>query len=157
MASIMVDPKPIMRPLNINSNSHLDIQDIDWLMENSLTRNTDIYAIMQGQDSHLHDIIHLNPVQPYDKLHTIYKVYPECRIRLNNERVIMHLLILDRNKSVQRTTNSIAFILETDKYELARQTALARELGIAIEAYYKSIANMFNELKKGEIVDDNEG
>lgn len=156
MASIMVDPKPIMRPLSINSSSHIDIEDIEWLMENSLTRNTDIYAIMYGQESHLYEIIHLNPIQPYDKLHTIYKVYPECHIRLNNERILMHLLILDRSKSAQRTTNSIAFILKTDKYELARQTALAHELGIAIESYYKSIANMFNELKKGEIVDDNE-
>ena len=46
--------------------------------------------------------------------------------------------------------------METDNYELTRQVAVAQDLGLAIEAYYKSIAFMYNELKKGEIVDDNE-
>ena len=157
MATIMVDPKPVMRPIGITGSSQVSLEEIEWVIENSLTRNTDIYAIIQGQKSHLNEIIRLNPVAPYDKLHTTYKVYPEQRIRLNDEQVMMRLLILDHGRSAQRTTNSIAFIMETDNYELARQVAVAQDLGLAIEAYYKSIAFMYNELKKGDIVNDNEG
>ena len=157
MATVIVDPKPVMRAIGINGSSQVNIEEIDWCLENSLTRNTDVYAILQGQKSRLYEIVRLVAGQPYDKTHTIYRIYPEQNLRINNEQVLVRLMILDRGRSGQRTTNSIAFILTTEQYELARQTAIAHELGVSIEAYYKSIVNMYNELKKGDIVNDHEG
>lgn len=156
MATVIVDAKPTMRAIGINGSSQVNIEEVEWCLENSLTKDTDVYAIIQGRKSHLYDIVRLVGGQPYDKLHTIYKIYPDQNLRINDEQVLVKLMILDRGKTGQRTTNSIAFILETDNYALARQTAIAHELGLTLDRYYEALTLMLNELKKGDIVDDNE-
>lgn len=156
MAIIMVDSKPQLRPISINAHTEVNIDEIDWCVNIALTRDAEVYAILQGQKSKLTDIVRLAPMQPYDKNHIVYRIIPNTNLRVNDELVYARLLILKKGQSGLTTTNSIAFVIETDNYALARQVAVAQDLGLAVETYYKAIVEMYNELKKGEIVDDNE-
>jgi hypothetical protein len=53
-------------------------------------------------------------------------------------------------------TNSLAFVIQTKNYELSRHVALTQDISLVVEAYYKAILEMYNELKKGVNIDDNE-
>lgn len=154
MVNIIVNSVPVLLPVGINNAMKINIENINWCIENSLTRDTDIYAIIQGQKTKLIDVIRLTSVKPQDKNHTAYTIVPGLKIRINNEPVLIKLIILDRNKFQQRITNSISFILITDQYALSRQTAIAQELGLVIQGYYETIVNMYNELKKGDTTND---
>lgn len=156
MATVIVDPKPSLRAIGVNGSTQVNIEQLDWCLENSLTRDTEVYLMLQGQKSKLIEIVRLVGGQPYDKTHTIYRVNTDQNFRINDEQVLAKLIILEKGKSSMRTTNTIAFIIKTENYELIRQIAIAQELGLAVEAYYQAIAAMYNELKKGEIIDDNE-
>ena len=155
MATVIVDQKPSLRAIGLNGSTQVNIEEIEWCLENSLTRNTEVYLMLQGQKSGLIEIVRLVGGQPYDKTHTIYRVNTDQNFRINDEQVLAKLIIMEKGKSSMRSTNTIAFIIETDNYALVRQIAIAQELGLAVEAYYNAIAEMYNELKKGEIVDDN--
>ena len=156
MVRMVVDSQLCLRPMTsaTNSKTKIAIDQIDWCIENSLTRDTEIYAIVQGQKNKLYDIVRLAPIKPYDKNHTIYNIVPGYSLRVNEEQVLLKLLILSKNKFEQRITNSIAFVILTKDYALIRQTAIAQELGLVIEGYYRAIVSMYNELKKGDTSDD---
>lgn len=155
MATVIVDPKPSLRAIGLNGSAQVNIETIDWCLENSLTRDTEVYLMLQGQKSKLIEIVRLVGGQPYDKTHTIYRINTDQNFRINDEQVLAKLIILEKGKSSMKSTNTIAFIIKTENYALVRQIAIASELGAAVEAYYTAIAAMYNDLKKGEIVDDN--
>ena len=156
MAIVFVDPKPSLRAIGINVSSKVNIEEINWCLENSLVKNTEVYLVLQGQKSQLTEIVRLVGGQPYDKTHTIYRVNTDQNFRINDEPVTAKLLIIEKGKSSMRSTNTIAFIIKTENYALVRQVAIASELGVVVEKYFEAIAKMYNELKKGEIIDDNE-
>ena len=98
----------------------------------------------------------LGATRPYDKNHTVYKLIPEQKLRINNETVCAKLLIIKKGSSVMSPTNSLTFIIQTDNYELSRHVALTQDISLVVEVYYKEILKMYNELKKGVNIDDNE-
>ena len=157
MVNIMVDAIPVLRPIGINKAMKINIENINWCIENSLTRDTEIYAMIFGQKTHLTEIVRLALIKPYDKSHAIYNIVPGLKIRINDEPVCIKLIILDKNQYTQRISNSISFVLLTNDYSLTRQTAIAQELGLVIQGYYKAIANMYNDLKKGDTTNDSQG
>lgn len=59
-------------------------------------------------------------MQPYDKNHIVYRIIPNTNLRINDELVYARLLILKKGQSGLTTTNSIAFVIKTDNYALAR-------------------------------------
>ena len=154
MAKIMVDATPIMRPIGINSVAKVKIEDIDWCIENSLTHNTEIYALIQGQKSKLYDVVRLAATKPYDKNHTVYTVVPDVKLRIKDEAVYLQLVIYNKNSFGSVSTNYISFVMLTDNYLLSRQMAITQELGLVIRGYYEAIVNMYNELKKGDTTND---
>ncbi len=156
MATVFVDPKPSLRAIGINVSSKINIEDIDWCLDNSLVKNIEVYLILQGQNSKLTEIVRLVGGQPYDKTHTIFRINTDQNFRINDEPVYAKLIILEKGKSSMKSTNTITFIIKTDNYALVHQIAIASELGLAVEKYFQAIAEMYNELKKGEIIDDNQ-
>lgn len=154
MVKIMVDATPIMRPIGINSAAKVKIEDIDWCIENSLTRDTEIYALIKGQKSKLYDVVRLASSKPYDKNHTVFNVVPDVKLRIKDEAVYLQLVFYDKTKFGSRTTNFISFVMLTDNYLLSRQMAITQELGLVIRGYYEAIVNMYNELKKGDTTND---
>ena len=53
-------------------------------------------------------------------------------------------------------SNYISFIIKTENYSLTRQVAIVQDLSLSMAAYYQAVAGMYNELKKGEVIDDHE-
>ena len=154
MTSIMVDHTMVMRPVGVNAYTKLNIETITWCIENSLTRNNDVYVIIQGQQTKFYDIVRLTPGKPYNKNYTIYNLIPEVKLRINDEPVLVRIIFLDRTNFQQKMTNSISFIMLTKNYSLTRQTAIVQELSLVIRGYYEAIVNMYNELKKGDTTND---
>ena len=89
MAKIMVDATPIMRPIGVNSAARVKIEDIDWCIENSLTHDTEIYALIQGQKSKLYDVVRLAATKPYDKNHMRDKTIEYITISKNGKFFIL--------------------------------------------------------------------
>ena len=154
MPKIIVDTTPTLRTISISNNTKVMIDNLDLCIDNSLIRDNDIFAIIKGQESKLYDIIRLVPIKPYDKSHTVYNIVPGVKLRIKEEQVLFRLAFFNKNKFEQRMSNSVQFILLTDNYELSRQIALAQELGLLFEGYYKSIINLYNDLKKGDTSND---
>ena len=46
MALVMVDPKPQIRPIGINAQARINIEEIDWCVDTALTKDMEIYLIL---------------------------------------------------------------------------------------------------------------
>lgn len=156
MENVMCNSQGQIRPLGFNSKNTVSIENIDWCIDDVISKDSEIYLVLQGLTSKLTEIMRLAATRPYDSHHTVYKVIPEQKLRLNNESVSARLLIIKKGSSVMSPTNSLTFIIETDNYELSRHVALTQDISLVIETYYKAILEMYNELKKGVNIDDNE-
>ena len=156
MATIIVDAKSQLRPLALNTHMEINIEEIDWCVDTALTRDVEIYVIIHGQTSGLIDIVRLVPMHPYDKTHTVYRVGAGQNIRVNNEKITAQMLILKKFTQGMTVSNYISFIIKTENYSLTRQVAIVQDLSLSMAAYYQAVAGMYNELKKGEVIDDHE-
>lgn len=156
MEIVMCNSAAQIRPLGFNAKNSVDIENIDWCIDDTLMKNAEVFLILQGASSKLTEIVRLAATRPYDKNHTVFKLISEQKLRLDNETVYAKLLIIKKGSSVMTPTNSLAFVIQTKNYELSRHVALTQDISLVVEAYYKAILEMYNELKKGVNIDDNE-
>lgn len=146
--NMMVSKDLKLQPIGVAPGGNLSIDELNFNVENSITKGNQLYVILRGQKSNLSDILRLTVVRPYSKTHTTYHIVPGQKIRLEDEKVQMRILCLSDDCEVFLTTTPFVCTLKTEQYALTRQTALAQEIHLAVKSYYEQIVKMYNEIKE---------
>lgn len=146
--NMMVSKDLKLQPIGVAPGGNLSIDELNFNVENSITKGNQLYLVLRGQKSNLSDIMRLSAVRPYSKTHTTYHIVPGQKIRIEDEKTQMRIMTLSEDCEVLMTTTPFVCTLKTEQYALTRQAALAQEVHLAVKSYYEQIVKMYNEIKE---------
>ena len=152
---IMVNNDLKVRPIGLIPTGNAPLESLNFNVINSACNNSEVYLILKGEL--FYDVLRLNPVKPFSQTHTIYRIAAGQKVRIKDgEPASLRLMFFSKDIDNFRTTDSFAIKVKTSEYNLARQIAIAQEIHNTVSQYYEEIVNMYQELKKGDIVNDNQ-
>ena len=127
-----------------------DIEDIEFIIPFQKGEQKEIFLILEDEQG-LHEIIKLQYVRDVaDRLEKAFKVTLNYKLALSTPKVTLKLFELEANSCTHKTSrNSLSFLLTTDKFNIAREIYIAKELGESIQAYYEKIVSMLTALEEG--------
>ena len=153
---VTLDKQGVMRSGIVSAGSYA-LEDLQFSIPTEMARENEIYLRIYSVVNKLYEVVRLTSIRPYDFHHTLYTVIPGQKVRINeNERVILKLIFLNKTRDAQLVSNSVECKLQIANYNFTRQIAIAQEIQLATADYFEKISAMYNELVKGETVNDSD-
>lgn len=153
MSAIVYLEKTNHLTLAPNFSAIVDMSEIEFYIYSTPgEKSKQVFLIMEDKLG-MRDIIELKYKGVANKRpYKIYTLSLNQSLRLEPGRADISLMILYPNEDDYLLTNKLPVSFTTDHYQLARQVAIASELGAKVEGYYKEIVNLFERLinEKGE-------
>lgn len=135
-----------LRATNFNANLQYDIGELNFHILAKTPSNHQVFLIMKN-NKNVVEIIELQKVGT--QINTVlYKVPLNQKIRVNNEKVLISLMLLDCESGTYQLSSSYAINIYTEYYELARQVYIAQQINAQTQSAYAKILAMTEENRK---------
>lgn len=134
------------RTTNFNSNLQYDIGELNFYISAKTLSNHQVFLVMKNEKNMM-EIIELQKAGT-QATNVLYKVPLNQKLRINNEKVLISLMILDGETGTYQMSSRYAVNIYTDHYELARQIYIAQQVNAQTQAAYAKILAMTEENRK---------
>lgn len=147
MANLIFEGSDKIRTTQFSSSTPYDIGLLNFYILEKLQTEAQIFIIMKSQKG-LYEIVELEKVSS-NGTHVLYKVPVNQKIRIENEKVELTILILNKN-GTYFVSKPISINITTEQYTMARQVYIAKEVSAEAQSCLAKIL-MLTEKMKGEI------
>ena len=148
--SIMFEKNGGLTLRDFSSTGANDISSIDVYVASATKRQVQVFLYMIDQATGLHEIVELHQGDNgYGK--PVFRVPLTYSLRFTNTSVKFKLIVVDVEADTSEVSSWGYSKIKTENYELARETAMVRQLSDSVVKYYEAIVKVLQEvIEKGE-------
>lgn len=148
--SVMLEKDGGLTLRDFSSKEANDITSIDVYVASATKRQVQVFMHMVDQTTGLHEMVELHKCDNgYGK--PVFRVPLTYSLRFTNTSVKFKLIIVDVEADTSEASSWGYAKIKTENYELARETAMVRQLSDSVVKYYEAIVKVLQEvIEKGE-------